>query len=304
MLPMNLKNLTTEFLSHCQTKNLSLHTLRAYRQDLRDLVTWMRGSEHEHPFTKTAIVDWIDDMRARALSPTTIKRRLACLKVMCRWLEDEERLEDNPFHRLRTPIKLSKRLPRHLTSGELKILFGGLNARNDVLPDFRRVTLGLALEILFMTGVRVGELCGIRLQDIDLASGTIMVHGKGNRERRVFLVDKQIKSFITTYLKHRQALSPQSDVLLVTNRGNAVSPDYIRKCLHKHANARSLHRRVTPHMLRHSAATHLLENGVDIRFVQKLLGHASISTTEIYTHVSDTSLRMAVQAANPRRQFR
>ncbi len=156
---------------------------------------------------------------------------------------------------------------------------------------------------MFTTGVRVGELCSLRLSDIDLPSRILGVRGKGNRERRVFLVDADIVGLIKQYLVLRNLLGPVTDIFLVTSRGTPASPDHIRRHLHKLTAETSIMKRITPHMLRHSAATQLLENGVDIRFVQKLLGHSSIATTEIYTHVSDASLRSAICAANPRKRI-
>lgn len=300
---MNLNMITNDFLAHCQARGLSPHTIRAYRQDMRDLTTWIIRAEHKLPFTKDIVLHWIEDMRARSLAPASIKRRLACLKVLCRWLENEGLHPDNPFHSLRTPIRLPKRLPRNLTRSELKTLFGRGGPRCHTSSDIKHATLRLAIELLFSTGVRIGELCGIRLQDVDLASGIIAIRGKGNRERRVFLADEQIKALIIDYMARRRDIAPVTDVLLLTPHATAATPDYIRKHLHEHAEALTMPRRITPHMLRHTAATQLLESGVDIRFVQKLLGHASISTTEIYTHVSDQSLQKAIRAANPRRRI-
>ncbi len=294
---MTFELIANEFIEHCRAKDLSDHTVRAYRQDLNDLLAWIARNAGAFLFTKEAITAWITDMRNRGQAPTSIKRRVACVKVLCRWLEDEERLDDNPFHKLRISIRLPRRLPRNLKQNELKVLFGN-GQRNET--EVRINTLSLALELLFTTGVRIGELCKIRIQDIDLTAGTIAVKGKGNRERRVFLVDDVIKRQVATYIKRRNKLVFETDRLLITTRGGPASPGYIRKMLHKHVETLKLERRITPHMLRHSAATQLLETGVDIRFVQKLLGHASISTTEIYTHVSDTSLQDAIRAANPR----
>ena len=294
---MTFEAIANEFIQHCQVKGLSYHTLRAYRQDLNDFLTWSIRNSETQLLSKKAITAWIADMRNRGQAPTSIKRRVACVKVLCRWMEDEERLDENPFHKIRLNIRLPRRLPRNLNQYELKVLFGNRQRR---VMDFRDNTLALALELLFTTGVRVGELCNIRIQDMDLIAGTIVIKGKGNRERQVFLVDDVITRQVFAYIKRRNKLFCKTDCLLVTVRGAAATPDHIRKLLHKHVEALNVERRITPHMLRHSAATQLIENGVDIRFVQKLLGHASISTTEIYTHVSDASLQDAIRTANPR----
>lgn len=298
---MHLQIISNEFLDHCKHKDLSNYTLRAYRQDLNDFNKWTARSDTENWVSKDSITNWMTDMRNRGLAPATVKRRIACLKVLCRWLEDEERIPNNPFHRLRATVRLARRLPRNLTHAELKSLLGTNDVLDEGRPNFQANTLTLALELLFTTGIRIGELCSIHLNDIDLGSGIILIKGKGNRERRVFLVDDNIKKRIKAYLKRRSQTIPSTNTLLVTRRGNPISPDLIRKSLHQRTESLGLPRKITPHMLRHTAATQLLENGVDIRFVQKLLGHASISTTEIYTHVSDTKLQEAIKTANPRR---
>ena len=298
---MHLNTIITEFLGHCRTKDLSKHTLRAYRQDLGDFHKWVVRNDPENQFSREAMVAWISDMRERNLAPASVKRRVACLKVLCLWLEDEEQITDSPFHRLRATVRLPRRLPRNLTQDELSTLFGTRSANGCENTGIRIATLTLALELLFTTGIRIGELCSIQLQDIDFSSGIIAIKGKGNRERRVFLVDDQIKEQIIAYTKRRSETIPCTDALLVTRRGTPATPDHIRKNLHQRIDDLNLPRKITPHMLRHTAATQLLENGVDIRFVQKLLGHASISTTEIYTHVSDVKLQDAIRAANPRR---
>ena len=298
---MDFQCVTEEFFDHCARKGLSDHTLRAYRQDLRDFRTWLTRAGELEPLHRDTIVEWIADLRQRELAPASIRRRLACLKVLCRWLEDEERIEQSPFHRLRTPIQIPKRLPRNLSPQELKSLFDQA-ARPDraASPDIQHATARLALELMFGTGIRVGELCAIRLDDLDPERGSIRIAGKGNRERRVFLPDPRLQSLLNDYVALRNAMSPTTNRLLITRNGTAVRPDYIRRRLRKLSEDAALDRRVTPHMLRHSAATQLLESGVDIRFVQKLLGHSSISTTEIYTHVSDSALRTALRQANPR----
>lgn len=299
--PMDMISVQFDFLEYCKRKNLSEHTGRAYRQDLSDFRVWIRQTNQEAPLTKEAIGAWISNMSERGLAPTTVKRRVACLKVFCRWLEDEEKIDVNPFLGFRTQIKTPKRLPKNLSRTELKALIGKRVKGNLTVLDFEQSTLLLALEILFATGIRVGELCSIGVENLDLNSGVITIKGKGNRERRVYLVDDELKRLVSRYLQARQVRTPLRDNLLVTKRGTAMTPNQIRQALHKHVDKVGLDRKVTPHMFRHTTATQLLENGVDIRFVQKLLGHASISTTEIYTHVSDVKLHEAVCGADLRR---
>ena len=291
---MDFEGIRRAFFDFCRAKALSPHTLRAYARDLDDFHAFLHADCHPFPVDKEHLQDWLLALQARGLSRNSIKRRFACLKVMFRWLEDEEMVEHNPFHRFRLGLRPIHRLPRNLTPEETRRLF---DSAAPLSPNFNRATLQTAIAILITTGVRVSELCGIQLQDIDFEAETITIHGKGNRERRVFLVDAAVKRRIGEYLSRRTEREPQTDHILVTSRGTPATPDHIRRHLHSWTKSQALPRPVTPHMFRHTAATRLLERGVDIRFVQKLLGHSSISTTEIYTHVSDTSLKAAIQGA-------
>ncbi len=303
---MNLQEVTAQFLDYCQGKGLSDHTLRAYRQDLTHYQEWAAKKEDLDPFGKASITGWMLHQQKQGMAPASIRRRVACLKVLFRWLDED--LEDfvNPFHKLRATVQIPKRLPRNLKADELKKL---LNPPDEPGPtvsrtDFPRLTLKLAIEILFTTGIRVGELCTITLPDINLPEETIAIKGKGNRERIVFLVDSEIATLLKNYIHLRKTTAPKTDHLLVTTTGSPAKPDYIRRHLHKLTKQTGLLRKITPHMLRHSAATQLIENGVDIRFVQKLLGHSSISTTEMYTHVTNSVLHQSVRRANPKKIFK
>jgi integrase/recombinase XerD len=151
----------------------------------------------------------------------------------------------------------------------------------------------VAAELLLATGIRVGELTSLTTASLDLAEATIRVHGKGARERQVHILDDSVQALLVRYLTLREGRT-KGTALLITPQGHPASAQLIRRLLSEGASAAGLSRRVTPHMLRHSCATFLLEAGVDIRFVQRLLGHGSISTTERYTHVSSGSLRAAL----------
>lgn len=295
---MDFAEAKAQFLNSCRARGLSPHTLRAYASDLGDFGVWLAKSDDEEP-TRVTIVGWLESLRLRELAATSIRRRLACLKVMFRWMEVNDLIMNNPFHKFRETVSVPKRLPRNIPVNELKQLLD----HRPIHGNIAHFTLLLSIELLVTTGLRVGELCSIRLSDIDLVTETIAIRGKGNRERRVFIIDNVMKERIARYLRARDVLGPATDNFLVTGRGTRATPDFIRQRLHRHAKAQKLQRRVTPHMFRHSAATQLLECGVDIRFVQKLLGHASISTTEIYTHVADSSLRRAITSADFRRSL-
>ncbi|MBF0383480.1 MAG: tyrosine-type recombinase/integrase [Magnetococcales bacterium] len=300
---MNLETITTGFVNHCQGKGLSEHTLRAYKQDLADYQKWIIINKPEDPYSKDSISGWMLFLQTKGMAPSSIRRRIACLKVLFRWLDEDGKINNNPFYRFRATVTIPRRLPRNLKAEELKKLLRSPvenQTENFSRSDLPKHTLKLAIELLFVTGIRVGELCSIDVTDIDFGEERITIKGKGNRERIVFIVDLEVKKLLKNYLKLRQKAKPNTEKLLITTKGNQAHPDYIRRYLHKASKKAGLKRTITPHMLRHSAATQLLENGVDIRFVQKLLGHSSISTTEMYTHVSNSSLQKTIKRANTR----
>lgn len=203
----------------------------------------------------------------------------------------------------------SRKLPRVLPAHELDRLIGflkttaGVGIESTGNPDLVRErphesTTLLAVALMVATGVRVNEVVGIRCQDIDLPGRAMRLLGKGRRERQVFLTNDWITSFTGAYIDARSTINPQHPRLLFNLHYDPLTPPAMRSRLAKAASAAGLGRRVTPHMLRHTAATQLIEAGVDIRYIQRLLGHASLSTTEIYTHVSDRALRQVVSDAD------
>lgn len=280
-----------QFLDHCRiSKRLSGNTLRAYETDLTDFLAHMGKKSGVADIDRDGLRDYARALfDAKGLKETTVKRRMAALKVMFRWLERDEVIPLSPFHRLDLSIRLPRRLPRALTADEMRRLLR--SAERDLHDGHDSVLLHFAIVCLFVTGLRVGELTSVGLAEVDPAEGTILVRGKGNRERRVFLTGHEATAALKDYLASRAGITTTSDRFLVTAAGGAVTAQHIRRRLVSLAKRARIERRVTPHMLRHTSATQLIEAGVDIRFVQKLLGHASIATTQIYTQVSDSSLR-------------
>lgn len=319
---MQLTEAANQFLSHCRhEKNLSEHTLRAYATDLAEFQRFVKSERAIQTCDRQLIRDYLRYLfEERSLKATSVKRRIACLKAMFGWLETEMSLEKNPFHRFSVKIRLPALLPRALTRIELNNLLStpiqalGFTNRTAYSTEtfihttssrkgFIQLTTLLSLELLFATGARVGELVQIKISDINLDEGIIIIKGKGNRERQVFLPDESIRSLIRAYKASRTKFSPATTVLLINTRGTPASTQLIRLLVRRAGEQAKLTRRATPHMLRHSTATHLLNAGVDIRFVQRLLGHQSITTTQNYTHVSDSQLKFAICRAHPIREI-
>lgn len=292
------------FLEHCRiAKRLSGNTLRAYDSDFADFATFVGRDTGVDTIDRETLRRYARHLfDVRALKETSVKRKMAALKVMFRWLERDEVIALSPFHRLDLSIRLPRRLPRALGVAEMRRL---LRTAEDEARDGSHGAqlLYFVVVCLFATGLRVGELVTVRLGDVDVAEGSILVRGKGNRERRVYLPGREAGAILRHQLDARIRLTMATDRLLVTEDGEEVIAQYLRRRLVALAERAGIERRVTPHMLRHTAATQLIEAGVDIRFVQKLLGHASIATTQIYTQVSDASLKATLERANTLRRM-
>jgi len=279
-----------DFLTYCrQEKHLSLNTLAAYRQDLTEFQRF-GDIAHIDDITGQHLVAYVSHLtNVRRLAPASIKRRLACFRAMCGWLVRKKLLTVSPFAEVQIQIRIPTRLPRCLSHQDAAVLLSAAAGTD--------TTTGLSLHLLLTTGIRVGELVRIRTSDVDTQQQTVRIFGKGNRERQVFLPSKELAATVQSHISARRG-SESGDRLIQNSRGRPVSTASIRRRIRALAKTAELGRKVTPHMLRHTAATSLLEAGVDIRLVQRLLGHHSISTTQIYTHVSDTVLKAAVVNAN------
>lgn len=313
---MLIKDACEQFLLYSKcTKNLSPHTIKAYDRDLETFLMITGRNTPIKEYDRNKLREYVNALFEGGLSKATVKRRLACLKTMFKWLENEEQVDVTPFYRLDLKIRLPQRLPRNLSTQEIrKILntiksdlalpkemmytpeeFGVVTKRN-----MNDVTTLISLELLFTTGVRVSELVGINIDDIYLKERYMHIRGKGQRERRVFITDIAIQNLIKTYIQLRQITCPNHKVLLVNSLGRPATTQTVRIWIKQVSNKAKLSRRATPHMYRHSTATHLLGAGVDISYVQKLLGHQSISTTQIYTHINNKELYRNVVKANIR----
>lgn len=296
---MKLLNACEHFSQHYRSVvNLSIHTYRAYQIDLADFQQFAGLQTPLAELEKNHLRQFIRHLREeRKLKETTIKRRIACLKLFFRWLHQEEIILHNPFDGLHERIRLPKRLPRSLAREEVAKLMTVVSGDGREYHEngYQQAAAKTAVRLLLATGIRVGELVNISLADLDLADGRIAIQGKGDRQRLVYVFETTMQNMLENYQALRQRQSFATTKLFTSPTGTPLTTPKIRDALGKFATQAGITRRITPHMLRHTAATRLLEAGVDIRYVQKLLGHQSISTTEIYTHVSDQGLREALR---------
>lgn len=300
---INIAEIGSRFITYCRYSKLLLpNTVRAYQQDLKDFARFIGPTVSVDALQGTHIEAYIHDIVGRRqLSPATAKRRLACLKVFFSWLKSSNNLQENILSQLDLPIRLPRRLPRTIARHEIRGLVGSVkipSAPKSVKNQLASTSTQLAIWLMLSTGIRIAELTAISLEDVDAANGSIVIHGKGARERTVYVTNTELRAKLQAYIRSQTSQRGPSARLFANYSGSPLTPSVFRARLRRVADGAGIKRRITPHMLRHTAATLLIEEGIDIRFVQRLLGHQSISTTEIYTHVTDMSLRAALTRAD------
>jgi site-specific recombinase XerD len=272
-------------------RDASEHTCRAYECDLRDYRAFVM-SRALCPQEEETILAYADHLtRERSAAPRTVRRRMACLRGFYKDLVRSGAMDRSPFAGLEMQLPRARSLPRALTRGEARLLAQRAQLGLKSASCLAGTAWPAAVLLLLSVGLRVGELVRLRPGDLDADSGGLHVRGKGRRERRVFVVDERLRGAVAA-LAHRPGASS-----LFAPDGLDWSTQAVRRALRETASAAGIARRVTPHMLRHTCATLLLEDGVDIRYLQRLLGHENIATTAIYAHVGDVGLRKALAGA-------
>jgi site-specific recombinase XerD len=295
---MLLTDAVDEFLRFCAAeRQLSEHTVLAYTADLSDFCRSVPAGSSIDVITETTLREYLAALiGVRKLSAATVRRRFACLRVFFRRLTKLGWAKDL-FGNWRLDIPRRKRLPRALSRSETSSLLVSF-APSTQPAAARSSSLEIAVRLMVSTGMRIGELCKLRIEDIAPDGSSLRVHGKGSRDRVAYISDVHLRRELVRLVAARRASRNRDEALFVNRHGSPMRPQSIRSKLRRYATDIGLVRRITPHMLRHTAATLLIEQGVDIRFVQRLLGHSSIATTEIYTHVSDEALRMTLERAD------
>jgi site-specific recombinase XerD len=287
-----------EFLRFCaMERQLSQHTVQAYTADLSDFCRHVPAGSCLDSITETTLREYLAGMiGVRKLSAATVRRRFACLRGFFRRLT-KLGLAKDLFSNWRLDIPRRKRLPRALSRSETSSLLVSF-APSAHATAARSSSLEIAVRLMVSTGMRIGELCKLRIEDIAPDGSSLRLHGKGSRDRVAYISDVHLRRELVCLLAARRVSRNRDEALFVNRHGSPMRPQSIRSKLRRYATDIGLARRITPHMLRHTAATLLIEQGVDIRFVQRLLGHSSIATTEIYTHVSDEALRVTLERAD------
>ena len=298
------------FIFHCQyEKGLSLKTLKAYRIDLRQFTEFL---EREHSAVRVEQIDkhilreYIKQV-SEGNKPKTIKRKLATLKAFFNHLEFDDTILVNPFRKIKIRIKEGKSLPRTIPRRDISGIFQTMYALKQKQGDVnghaaRTLTRDIAvLELLFSAGVRVAELCSLRADNVELQRGSVRIMGKGTRERMIPLCGDEIVLALGGYEELYRTEIIKAGWFFINRDGKRFSEQSVRLMIRKYVRLTEIQDRITPHMFRHSVATQLLENGVDIRYIQTFLGHSSITTTQIYAQVTEEFQRVAIEARHPRR---
>lgn len=282
-------------------KNFSSNTIEAYQKDLFDgLGFFALALETSEERILPTDIDgkllrqYLAHLYQRRLSRATVARRLAAWRTFFRFLYNEGLVDNNPLQRVNNP-KQEKKLPQFLFPEETKHL---IEAPDDSKLGIRDRTL---LELLYASGIRVSELASLNLNQLDLARGYLRVMGKGAKER-IVPIHQQAVATLHFYLKSVRPLIATRDcqAVFVNYQGNRLSDRGIRKIIAKYCQQLGLKNGISPHTIRHSFATHLLDNGADLRSVQELLGHVSLSTTQLYTHVTKQKLKRVYKKSHPR----
>lgn len=280
-------------------KRFSEHTIQAYKTDLNQFYAYLDEIYNIAEIEKVdhiQIRSWIVHLVERKISARSINRKLSTLKTYFKFLRKRAYITQNPMQKVNAP-KVGKRLPKVVSESSLDNLF-----ENNCFPDdFWGLRDQAILEILYSTGIRNAELRKLSINDIYLQESVLKVRGKRNKERLIPF-GQQLKNILTKYIEKRSLIAEAAwkDALFVTNTGKPLYPKFVYNLVNRYLSLVSTIEQKSPHVLRHSFATHLSNNGADLNAIKELLGHASLSATQVYTHNSIEQLKKVYQQAHPK----
>lgn len=296
---MRIQDKLVPYLEYCEyRKELDKKTLKAYRIDLRQYFAFICCEEPD----REKIEEYITELHKK-YKQKTVKRKIASLKAFYNYLEEEEIILRNPFRKIKVKFKETLTLPRVIPREEIEML---LNYMYDCLKEngltgYKYKLRDIAVvEVLFATGAREYEISNIREDSVNLNSGQIRIMGKGGKERYVQISNSSVLAILKKYYMENENEIKKSGCFFINNRGNRYTEQSIRAMLKKYAKQAGIERNITPHMFRHSFATYLIEEGVDVSCVQQILGHSSIKTTQIYIHIAAKKQAEILREMHPR----
>lgn len=293
------------YLAYCQhQKQLNPKTLKAYSIDLQQFLVFY--CENNDELNKPALIQFITSLHEK-YKPKTAKRKIACLRAFFNFLEFDELIDVNPMNKIKVKFQEPLLLPRTIPLSTIQTilttayhLYTNSNTAYQKKTSQRDIAV---LEMLFSTGIRVSELCNLKIDDVNLIEGTLIIYGKGARERVVQISNQDILDIIKKYISAFEFQVQQTGYLFINRLGNKLSEQSVRTMICKYVQMAKIDTHITPHMFRHSFATLLLEEDVDIRYIQHLLGHSSIATTQIYTHVTSNKQKHILATKHPRNRM-
>jgi site-specific recombinase XerD len=316
---MHLNQACAKFVSgYFSTNERSKKTRAAYLSDLMQFNGFAGEDLLLKSLSGALIERWCSHLRQKGYSPTSIRRKMVVLKVFCSYWVRRGSLRESPFWRVKLSYGRVEQLPRALSAREMRRLLSQARKNNSsdspILnegetvspspakvssPEYRRLRNLALVDLLFATGLRVGEVSALDVRDFFVRESVFRVKGKGGRDRLAVVVDEETVRVLHLYLVARGRIGTRSPALFLNSSGNRLTTQGIANVIARLREEAGIKRRVTPHMLRHTVATLLLRNGVDIRVVQEFLGHASIATTQRYTHVTKEHLRGVLRKRHP-----
>lgn len=313
----NLNILINQYLEHCKyEKTLSPLTLKAYQLDLKQFIKFINNiGNTAKNIDRDLIKEYLSSLFERRLKESSIRRKMISLKAFFSYLEYEEKMTANPFRKLKLSIKIPKTIPQIMDLADVSALLSlpqkelAIRNKDDLNKmEFNKIKWKdmallqelIALELLFATGMRVRELTGLTFDDLDIYRRTIKVHGKGSKDRVVPIPNEEVVHLISLLKKLISNRKEKTNWLFLNRLGKRMTTQSVRTIVKKYVLKARLQKKITPHTFRHTTATMLLENGTDIRIVQLLLGHSSITTTQRYTHISEPIQHQIVTLHHPR----
>lgn len=300
---IELKKHIQEYISYCGSqKHLSRHTIKAYKIDLFQYINF----ESNIQLSRVDLENYIE-MLHKVYKPKTIKRKIASLKAFAHYLYYKDILESNPFDKIKTIFNESKLLPRtipeHILHNIVRHLYINIaNAKTEKEQKYA-IRNAAVIEMLFATGARVSEICSLKMTDVDLNAHKVRILGKGSRERIIEIENHDVLCILKQYKTIFQPEIMNDNYFFLNNRGKKFSEQSVRTVIKNIERQIESEIHITPHMFRHSVATLLLEEDVDIRYIQRILGHSSITTTQIYTHVTSSKQKEIIKNKHPRNKW-
>lgn len=302
----NLQTHIEEYLKYCEIqKRLDAKTLKAYKIDLTQFISEI-VTENIVDITPTMLETFIANLHTKH-KPKTVKRKIASVKALFHYFEYRDLIEKNPFNKIQIKFREATTLPKIIPLNYIEVILstiydykGSAKTKFQQRNALRDVAV---IELLFATGMRISELCSLGINDINLDNGTILIFGKGSKERMLQIGNAEVINILKEYHADFLHECENCGYFFANQSGNPLSDQTVRRMINKYTELASINLHITPHMFRHTFATSLLDADVDIRYIQEMLGHSSINITEIYTYVATAKQRDILSTKHPRNRF-